>query len=173
MSFWRADAKKAKQELFSSIFAYVSSLKVVIPYFFGIGEHRKVVTEQYPDPVSSRTDEDLPAKTRGRLENDIDLCTGCGVCAERCPAQCIQLKVEPGPEPEKKWVSVFNIDLSRCFYCGLCTEVCEPTSLTHIKKFTTAEDDKELFIAKFGRGEITFEQRQKWNKIKQQEEGMW
>jgi ferredoxin len=42
-------------------------------------------------------------------------CTGCGACAERCPAQCVHLEGE----------GRYRIDLKHCADCGCCTKVCD------------------------------------------------
>ena len=69
----------------------IASSLVLLPYFFGFGSNRKEITERYPDPVSSQTEEDLPPRYRGILYNDIDVCTGCGDCKDICPAGSIAI----------------------------------------------------------------------------------
>ncbi|MFC1728342.1 DUF362 domain-containing protein [Nanoarchaeota archaeon] len=50
---------------------------------------------------------------------DIDKCTGCGTCVEKCPAKAIKL------ENEK---SVF--DYKKCFGCSICQYVCPYDALS-------------------------------------------
>lgn len=138
------------------------SCMTVLPYFLRWGELKKEVTEGYPDPVSSKTADDLPPRSRGLLFNDIDRCTGCKECEKICPAQCIQVEAEPGPDGPKKWVSTFDIDFSRCVFCGLCVEVCQPGSLAHTRQYEAAAYDLTDLVATFGRGQLTPEQRAKW-----------
>ncbi len=133
-----------------------------VPYLFRWGELHKEVTEGYPDPVSSKTSDDLPPRSRGLLVNDIDHCTGCGDCRKICPVQCIHLEVEPQADDSKVWVSRFDIDNSKCMFCGLCVEVCLPGSLNHTRQFEGAAYELSQLTSSFGKGQVTAEQKAKW-----------
>ncbi len=141
------------------------SFSGTIPYLFGFGESRKEVTEFYPDPVSSRTEDDLPPRTRGFLINEIEKCTGCGDCVTVCPVRCIDLVTEPGPDPKRLWVSVFDIHRGRCVLCGLCVDVCKPRSLSHTRRFEGAVQRLEDLKSSFGRGNVSDEQRARWTRV--------
>ncbi len=132
------------------------------PYLLRWGDLRKEVTEGYPDPISSKTADDLPTRSRGLLFNEIDRCTGCKACEEVCPCHCIRVEEQPGPDPSKSWVTVFDVDFSRCIFCGLCVEVCQPGSLVHTRQYEGAAYDVSDLVASFGRGPVTDEQRTKW-----------
>jgi formate hydrogenlyase subunit 6/NADH:ubiquinone oxidoreductase subunit I len=157
-------------DVWLSLRSFWGSCMTAFPYIFGAGEYRKEVTEQYPDPISSKTENDLPPRTRGLLFNDIDRCTGCRECEEVCPTSCITVETQPGKDASKVWVSKFAIDFSRCVFCGLCVEVCQPTSLTHTKKYEGAARLTSDMVAEFGRGDVTFEQQEKWASIRRQQE---
>ena len=47
---------------------------------------------------------------------DADKCTGCTICAQRCPVRCIC--------GDKR--SVHHIEQEKCIKCGTCLEVCPP-----------------------------------------------
>jgi NAD(P)H-quinone oxidoreductase subunit I len=162
-----------RRSVFHGFAAYLSDVKYAIrstfgscmaafPYLVGIGELRKEVTEQYPDPISSKTEDDLPPRTRGLLHNDIEKCTGCRECERVCPTNCFTVESQPGADPSKVWVSTFDIDLSRCIFCGLCVEVCQPQSLTHSKRYEGAVRITSEMTFRFGRGDVTPEQQEKW-----------
>lgn len=143
------------------------SFMTALPYLIGAGELRKEMTEEYPDPISSRTADDLPPRSRGLLFNDIDRCTGCKECEKVCPAQCIKVENEAGADAQKIWVAVFDIDFSKCVFCGLCTEICEPQSLIHTKQYEGAVYVLKDLVTSFGRGYVTPEQRSKWAAMRQ------
>jgi len=167
-----------RKSVFSGIFLYVrdvclgawsvaESCMTAFPYIFRWGELRKEVTEGYPDPVSSKTADDLPPRSRGLLFNDIDRCTGCRECEKVCPAQCIRIEEEPGADASKIWVSAFDIDFARCIFCGLCVEVCAPASLVHTRQYEGAAYSLTDLVASFGRGQVTPEQKAKWAALRQ------
>ena len=140
------------KDIWRVFYSFLSSSAAALPNFFGKGELRKRVTEQYPDPVSSRTEDDLPARTRGILSNDIERCTGCGDCRKICPVECIRIETLPGPDLARPVVTVFDIDFGKCLLCGLCVEVCHPNSLTHTKRFEGAVYRISDLVMSFGRG---------------------
>lgn len=50
-------------------------------------------------------------------------CTGCEVCIEFCPVDCIV--VVPGPDPESPaFMKLVEVDLERCIGCTLCAQYC-------------------------------------------------
>ena len=166
-----------KESIFSTVIYYLGNVQrgcrsvigtafTVFPYLFGMGNHMKEVTEQYPDPVSSRTEDDLPPKTRGLLFNDINRCTGCQMCEKICPVQCIKVEVETMPDVTKKWVGVFDIDFGKCIFCGLCVESCQPASLVHTKKYERAVFDVGELVVSFGRGRVSPELKKKWSSMR-------
>jgi NADH-quinone oxidoreductase subunit I len=158
------------QSVFSGAWSIIGSCMTAFPYIFRWGETHKEVTEGYPDPVSSKTADDLPPRSRGLLFNEIERCTGCGECEKICPTNCIYIEEEPGSDASKVWVSVFDIDFSKCTFCGLCVESCHPGSLVHTRQYEGAAYKLEDLIASFGRGQITPEHRAKWAALRQMSE---
>ncbi|MCS6971692.1 MAG: NADH-quinone oxidoreductase subunit I [Turneriella sp.] len=107
-----------------------AGLWVTLKHFIKSAFLRRMVTVQYPEqkkPLSSRF--------RGlhrlkRNEKGQERCTACYCCQWVCPADAIHIvAAEVPPErqylhPEDKYAKVFQVDLLRCIYCGLCEEAC-------------------------------------------------
>ena len=128
--------------------------KKVWDHFLNRKEIRKIDTEFYPDPVSSRGKDDFPARARGLVFNEIEKCTGCGDCVKACPTGCIDLKMEINQRNNRPWVSKFDIDFASCIFCGLCVESCGPDSLVQTKEVQAAVYDTKDLKMSFGRGEL-------------------
>lgn len=146
---------QALRILFDGTRSFIRALGAALPYLFNANPNtlRKEVTEQYPDPVSSRTTDDLPPRTRGLIHNEIDLCIGCRECAYVCPVDCIVVESERLEITQKEWVMVYDVDHSRCISCGLCVEVCPTNSLSHSRSFEFAADSRGKMVESFGKGD--------------------
>ncbi|MGE5257540.1 MAG: 4Fe-4S dicluster domain-containing protein [Hyphomicrobiales bacterium] len=75
----------------------------------------KKSTRRYPYEVREPFD-----KARGELLNEIERCIFCGMCATKCPSQCIEVDKQT-----YKW----NYDPFACVYCGVCVDICPSKSL--------------------------------------------
>ena len=62
------------------------------------------------------------AKSRWQPEVNINVCDGCGVCADKCPWQAIEMS---GVGDKAKAV----IDPDRCWGCGSCALWCQPEAI--------------------------------------------
>jgi len=52
-------------------------------------------------------------------------CVACYMCAQICPADCIEIVAGEHPTLEyEKYPIVFNIDMLRCVMCGFCVDAC-------------------------------------------------
>jgi ferredoxin len=77
-------------------------------------------------------------------------CTGCEVCIQFCPVDCIE--VVPGPNfPELS--KVVEVDLNRCIGCKLCAKYCPWDTIEMIpadQSFETANDWTLRTVVKLG-----------------------
>jgi len=79
----------------------------------------------------------------------------CFLCSTVCPAYCIEIIAEEAPwDDREKRPRLFNIDMMRCIYCGMCEEVCpcdaiELTPVFNIPSRTRAEKiyDKDKLLS--------------------------
>lgn len=99
---------------------------------------RRPMTIQYPDKIDRPVQETLPLRYRGILEVDLDICTGCLACERVCPITCITIGIEMNKETKQRSFSHFDIDICKCMYCGLCSEICPTGAIRHSQEFEGA-----------------------------------
>jgi len=113
------------------------------------------VTLQYPTVKWN-----LPERARARLFNKIEDCIGCGQCARVCPTDCIRIETEKRGKDEppvfasdgtpiKLRTYVFDIDMTLCCYCGLCTFPCPTHCLTMTREYEYSVYDKKDHVYHF------------------------
>lgn len=110
---------------------------------------------------------------RSRLHVDIDDCIGCLKCARACPVDCIHidtvkvdkevdLGVTSNGTKKRLLVPRFDIDLSECCYCNLCTYPCPesciymtggPNSHKRTIDYEFSEYDRTNLIYHFAKAE--------------------
>ncbi len=113
---------------------------------------REPITIQYPDRIDKPMSEMLPARFRGFLEVQMDICTGCRRCERVCPIECIAINLKKNPETRKQEMSRFDIDMGKCMYCGLCVEACKVEStgaIRHTCEFEGASDSFATLTFRF------------------------
>ncbi len=133
----------AVRTYFHNIWACVYSIAVGLRTTF---KHLFIpaVTVQYPDVKLK-----LPERARNRLYVNIDDCIGCDQCSMACPVDCITIEtikatadqdlgVTSDGHKKRLHVPVFDIDIAKCCYCGLCVYPC-PTEcivMTDVYEFS-------------------------------------
>jgi ech hydrogenase subunit F len=79
---------------------------------------------------------------RGASYNDLPTGHFGGICAVKCPSQCITV--------DKK-AATWSCNPSACVYCGVCAESCPSGSLQQKRDYRRPVQEKEMI---FLRGEI-------------------
>ncbi|MBI3111597.1 MAG: NADH-quinone oxidoreductase subunit I [Ignavibacteriales bacterium] len=122
------------------------------------------VTIQYPDVKLK-----LPERARNRLYVNIDDCIGCDQCAMACPVDCISIETIKGTpdqdlgvtstgQKKRLHVPVFDIDIAKCCYCGLCVYPCPTECIMMTDVYEFSEFDRHNLNYHYSRmspGEIT------------------
>jgi formate hydrogenlyase subunit 6/NADH:ubiquinone oxidoreductase subunit I len=130
----------------------LKSMYVACKHFF-----TPSVTLQYPTERWT-----MPERTRARLLNKIEDCIGCGQCARVCPTDCIHIQTEKRgkKEPEifasngtaiKMRTYVYDIDMTLCCYCALCTFSCPTHCLIMTGEYEYSVYDKAEHIYHFAK----------------------
>jgi formate hydrogenlyase subunit 6/NADH:ubiquinone oxidoreductase subunit I len=126
---------RALGRFFSTVFLWdlVKGLRLTAWY-----TPKPAFTFEYPKerrPVAPRF--------RGVLRLQVEPATGaqtcivCDQCAKACPDDLISLGGHREPGQKIKVLDYFDFNLSRCSFCGLCSEVC-PTK--PVKALAMSED---------------------------------
>ena len=115
----------------------------------------QAVTIQYPTVKMK-----LPERARNRLYVNMDDCIGCDQCSMACPVDCISIEtIKSTPEDnlgttstgQKKrlHVPVFDIDIAKCCYCGLCVYPCPTECIKMTDVYEFSEFDRHSLIYSF------------------------
>ncbi len=113
------------------------------------------ITLQYPEERW-----EMPERARNQLFNDIDDCIGCDQCARACPVDCIYIETEKTDDDlgltskgTKKCLKVlrFDIDMSLCCYCGLCTYPCPTECLVMTPNYESSVYDRTDLLYKYAK----------------------
>lgn len=102
------------------------------------------VTEDYPDAPPN-----FQPRYRGRHmlmrdENGLEKCVACFLCAAACPVRCIYIEAAENTAEVRfsgaeRYAKVYNIDYSRCIFCGYCVEACPTDAIVHGHGFELAD----------------------------------
>ena len=145
---------------------------------------RDNVTLQYPEERWPRPERNIGFEyssynsIRSRLHVDMDDCIGCLKCERACPVDCIKIETEKAPSRgedikdighvgitangtrKAMVVTRFDIDMTECCYCNLCTYPCPeecifmtggPNSNKHPIDYEFSESNRNDLIYRFAK----------------------
>ncbi len=107
---------------------------------------RKTTTENYPDAPATIMPRYRGIHVLHRDEGGLEKCVGCFLCSAACPANCIYIEAAENTDAKRisageRYAKVYNIDYSRCIFCGYCVEACPTDAITHGHGFELATYD--------------------------------
>src|SRR5438309_9593884 len=129
------------EELIESASAFAKGMSVTLKEMMS-----PTITENYPDEPPKLEERYRGIHVLQRDENGLEKCVGCFLCAAACPARCIYIEAAENTEARRisageRYASVYNIDYSRCIFCGYCVEACPTDAITHGHGFELATYD--------------------------------
>ena len=173
--------RKYFSNIWLTIATLLTGMRVTLGHVLRI--RKGFVTLQYPVERWPRPErnigfsEDSYNVIRSRLTVDMDDCIGCLKCERACPVSCIKIETEKGEKGEdileanhrgvtsqgtqkRLLVTRFDIDMTECCYCNLCTYPCPeecifmtggPNSDKHGLDYEFSEYDRNDMIFRFAK----------------------
>ena len=107
-----------------------------------------LVTTQYPDEKRTKPQRFHGRHVLNRYPDGMEKCIGCELCAGVYPARCIYVRGADNPEgapvsPGERFGFVYEINMLRCIFCGLCVEACPTEAITMTQLFEFSVTNRE------------------------------
>ena len=110
------------------------------------------VTENYPDEPPKLQERFRGVHVLQRDENGMEKCVACFLCAAACtPPTAFISKLLKNTDKVRisggeRYAKVYNIDYSRCIFCGYCVEACPTDAITHGHGFEIASYNTSTLV---------------------------
>jgi NADH-quinone oxidoreductase subunit I len=140
------------RDIFKALYTAAIGMSVTFKHLF-----TPAVTIQYPDVKLK-----LPERARNRLYVNIDDCIGCDQCSLACPVDCITIEtikstadqdlgVTSTGHKKRLHVPVFDIDIAKCCYCGLCVYPCPTECIVMTDVYEFSEFERHNLVYHYSR----------------------
>jgi NADH-quinone oxidoreductase subunit I len=140
------EEQKNRQNVAQDVAALATGLKTTLSEMF-----RPVVTTQYPEEKSPRSERYRGRHYLRRYENGLERCIGCELCAAACPVGCILVIAAENTDehrvsPGERYAKVYEINMLRCIFCGYCEEACPVQAIVLGPEYEMADVSRERFV---------------------------
>jgi NADH-quinone oxidoreductase subunit I len=124
---------------------FLKGLRVTLGYNVS-----RSITERYPDEEKW-----IPYRLfRGvhrlwRDEQGRELCVACELCSRICPTDCITvipMEDDTGRGIADRVPRVWDVDLSRCLFCGYCEDACPTRAIRLGREYEMATEDLQSAV---------------------------
>ena len=127
------------------IWALILGLRETLGYFFKTTVLGKPVTMRYPEERWTPHPRFRGLHKLLRDDDGKEKCVACCLCAAVCPSQCITIETAEN-ENHEKYAKHYQIDISRCIFCGYCVEACPVGALITTGEYELAAYNREALI---------------------------
>ncbi len=111
------------------LFELLKGMSVTLRYFFA-----RKVTVQYPEENTPQSPRFRGLHALRRYPNGEERCIACKLCEAVCPAMAITIESEQREDNTRR-TTRYDIDLTKCIFCGMSEESCPVDSIVETRVF--------------------------------------
>ena len=117
-------------------------------YLTGRHMFRKKITVQYPEEKTPQSHRFPGLHALRRYPNGEERCIACKLCEAVWPAAAITIESEQREDGSRR-TTRYDIDLTKCIFCGFCEESCPVDSIVETRIFEYhGEERGDLLLTK-------------------------